>query len=330
VPILSRPGDRPLARRVAAILTGGVLVGLTVDLLRRLNELGIGDFESYWSGARRMLEGHALYPAFQLHGPFVLGDASFGRGFVYPPTAALIAAPLGTMPMEVAFAVFTLVSAIALGAVVYRIGRSCGLMRAAAGIGTAIILGTGPGLDALLTGNVNALAAAGLGAMWLWPRSSGAVSVAGALIKVYPGIGILWAVRRRTSIVLPVAAAIGVVAVSTAMLGVSAWRDFLTTMANGISTEYFVVQSPRSLLSGLVGSVPAAIAAIVLTAIACIGAVRVRDDARALLLLGIAMILPAPDWHLHYFIVPVVGAWPHVARWLAATPRTAPALAVAA
>jgi hypothetical protein len=321
---------RRLAPRVLTILVGGAVVGLTVDLLRRLSQLTIGDFETYWTGARRVLEGRPLYPDFQLHGPFVLGDAAFGRGFVYPPTAALIAAPLGGLPMEVAFVLFTLASAASLATVVYLIGRGSGLGRAGATIGTAILVGTGPGLDALLTGNVNALAAAGLGAMWLWPRSSGAVSTIGALVKVYPGIGILWAVRRRTPLVAPIVVGSVVVAASLLLLGSGAWRDFLTTMANGVSTEYFVVESPRSLLGGVIGSSGAAVVAAALTAVACLSVLRLRDDGWAFLVLGIAMILPAPDWHLHYFIVTVVGAWPLVARSLAARRTRAGDRAVAA
>jgi len=48
-----------------------------------------------------------------------------------------------------------------------------------------------------------------------------------------------------------------------------------------------------------------------------VAVVRDRLAERALFTLSLAMILPAPDWYLHYFIVPVVGALPVTLRMLA-------------
>lgn len=319
--------DRRHLRRLAVTaIAAGVLLALTIDLVRRLSELAVGDFETYWGGSRRLLDGAVLYPASQLGGPFILGDAAFGRGYVYPPTAALLATPLATVPMEIAFGLFTIVSLGALAFVAYRIGRREGLGAVGAGLLALLLVATGPGFDALLTGNVNALAAAGVGAMWLWPSASGYVAVLGGLVKVYPGVGLIWTIRKRAPLVGPIVLGLGLVAVSLVILGLGAWRDFQVTMANGLSTEYFVIQSPRSLLTGALGSTVALAVALGLTLLAVLGALRVREDAVALVLVSLAMILPAPDWHLHYFIVPLVGSLPLLIRaWLGAAPARRPA-----
>ena len=310
-------------RRAIAAVVAALWIATTIDVIRRWQQLAIGDFETYWTGARRLLDGLPLYPPSQLDQPFVLGDAAFGRGFVYPPTAALIATPLAALPMAQAFVVFTALSALALAGVTYAISRRSGASRTRAAVIAAVVIGSGPGLDALLTGNVNALAAAALGAMWLRPAGSGYLAVTGGLVKVYPIVGLAWSVRSRASVVRP--AIVGVVVVGMTLLigGVGPWNDFRTTMANGLSTEYFPIQSPRSLLWAPLGVIGAGLVAAALTAVVVIGVVRIRDDRAAFALLGLAMILPAPEWHLHYFVVPAVAALPalseliqrdHVAR----------------
>jgi hypothetical protein len=300
----------------------GVSVATTVDIFRRWSELAIGDFETYWTGARRLLDGVPLYPPSQLDQPFMLGDAAFGRGFVYPPTAAVLSAPLAILPMPIAFVLFTAITAVALGSVGYAIARGEGVGRRAAVLIALILIGTGPGLDGLLTGNVNALAGAGLGLMWVRPRLSGWVSVIGGLVKVYPAIGIVWAIRRRAPVIGPVAAALAIIAISVLLAGPSSWNDFRSTMTNGLSNEYFPIQSPRSLLSTPLGVVGSSAVAFGLTAALLVVVLRLRDEAVAFALLGLAMIMAAPEWHLHYFIVPLVGALPLVLRRAVRARRT--------
>lgn len=306
---------RPRIAILLASVVAGFWAATTIDVIRRWKELAAGDFWSYWQGAHNLLNGVPIYPASQLSGSFVLGDAAFGRGFVYPPTAAVLASPLALVPLHLAFGIFTAASVVALGTVAYLILRREGADVPLASIATAAIVASGPGLDALLTGNVNALVAALLGAMWLRPRWSGYFAVAGGLIKVFPGVGLAWALRRRNPMVGPIA--FGSLAVlATLPLGVDQWVRFAQTMANGVSTEYFVIESPRSLLSPVIGSTLALIAAFVLLALLLVAVLRLKDDRLAFLALSAAMIVLAPDWHLHYFVIPAVGALPYLAhRW---------------
>jgi hypothetical protein len=106
---------------------------------------------------------------------------------------------------------------------------------------------------------------------------------------------------------------IAVVGASIVIGGTQPWNDFRTTMANGLSNEYFPIQSPRSLLWAPLGVVAAGVVAGAITAVTLAAVLRVRDDRAAFSLLGLAMILPAPEWHLHYFIVPVAAALPTLA-----------------
>ena len=284
------------------------------------------DFQTYWAGARRLLDGAPLFAPAQLNGPYRLGDMDFGTGYVYPPTAAVMSLPFGVLPVDVGWFVFNGVALAALGAAVYLIGRREGLGQTASAIVVALVLSSGPVGQAVIAGNVNLWMGVGLAAAWLWPRSASSFVVIGALIKLYPGIAILWSVRRRVWSWPPliVGAVFGVI-VGVAF-GTKLWTEFLTTLANARPFGAAFPQPPRSVLDPVLGSTGASFVAYAITGLLGVAVLWVKGDHLAFFLLSMAMIMPAQDWHTHYFLIPLIGALPAVlsmlarSRWRAASP----------
>ena len=313
---------------IAAAAATGLWIGVGLDTLRMLPRIALGDFETYRAGALRVLSHDPLYAPFQLAGPYGLGDAAFGQGYVYPPSAAVLSTPLALLPLVPSWLVFSLLSGGSLGLVIYQISRREGASPATSAAATAVVLASGPAVWSIATGNVNTLVAAGLGLVWLAPRTAGYLAAFGALIKLYPGMAIAWTLRSHrgpaglSALVGPaIVGAIGLA--SSAAVGLGAWRDFATALGNGRSASVFV-PSPRSVLSPIVGDLGAAVITIGLAAALLIVVIRIRDDRRAFALLSLALILPAPDWFAHYALIPMVGVLPLVMRAVVArAPRAA-------
>ncbi|TME08737.1 MAG: DUF2029 domain-containing protein [Chloroflexi bacterium] len=310
---MRHPTGVPRRLVVGFAIAAGLWIGVFIYALLLLPRIALGDFITYHAGVLRLLAGQPLYATFQLAGPYSLGDAAFGQGYVYPPSAAILSAPLGLMPLELASLTFSVLSALALASVVYLIPRRDGASRTAAAAITLLVVGSGPGVWSIGTGNINTLVAAAIGMMWLAPRSAGYLAAVGALVKLYPGMGIVWVVRKRGGLAGPTAVgAIGFAACLVAV-GVAPWLQFVSALALGRGSALFV-PAPRSLLTAFVGDSAAQIAVVLLTLLALVAVIRIRDDRRAFAMLSVAVILPAPEWFAHLALVPMVGVLPLLVR----------------
>lgn len=298
-------------------LAAGLWLATSAFVLIRLENVWTGDFMTYAAGARRLAAGVPLYPAFQLDGPYDLGHAAWGAGYVYPPSAALLSLPFAAFSDLVGFALFTAISGLALAIVVFEIARREGLTDRAAVLVAVAVLASGPALDSLATGNVNSLVAAGLGAMWLAPRWSGYLSVLGALVKLFPILGLVWTLRLRQPVLRPLVLGVAVGVVSIVVVGPGAWLDFVTSTLNARSSGWLIPQPPRHLLEPILGPAVASLVSYALTGLLVLATYRVRSHHVAFFLLSVALILPAPDWYMHYWLVPLVGAVPWIAKTLA-------------
>ncbi len=273
------------------------------------------DAESYATAGRHLLAGQTLYAPFQLAGAYGLGDAAWGRGFVYPPTAALLFAPLAPFGQMALGAVF-MIALAALGWLAYRLARQASL-----GVGTswllaAVVTFSGPAINAASSGNVNLLIADALLASWLWPRSSGYLAVLGGLVKFFPAAGLLWTIRKGGSVAGPIVLGLGAVGLTTLVVGVGGWSDFLAAFAHGHSSSWYFIASPAQSLGPGLGTV----VGYGLAGLALLGAWRLKNERVAFALLGWAMILPAPDWWSHYLVVPLAAMLPWAVRALASRP----------
>ena len=269
----------------------------------------MADPSSYTFGGSNLLAGRPIYAAFQLAGPYRLIDAANGHGFMYPPTAALLFAPLGTS----AWTVVVLAAWAAFAAMAYRVALGAYLKPQTALVVAAVVAISGPAINAASSGNVNLLVADALLASWLWPRSAGYLAVLGGLIKLFPAAGLVWALRKGGSALGPVAIGLVIVAVTTAFVGIGGWHDFLVALANGRSSSWYLVPSPIQALGPGIGTVVGYAAA----GLALVGVWRIRSERVAFALLGWAMILPAPDWWSHYLLVPLAAILPFAVGRLA-------------
>lgn len=239
------------------------------------------DFSFYWTAALHLLRGEPIYSAAQLAGPYA---PQAQEGFLYPPALAAFVTPLARVFVDPRFAnwIWALAGAAILIASVLALVRSEHLDER-----FPILRGWGrwwlvlaafafpPVIDELVVGNVNLLLLGLLTAAWLGiqrgdgrgeDRGGMAVGVA-AIVKVFPGLLVLWFLltRRPLSAAWAVVAAVVVAAVSLPITGLEPWHDYPTVLANLSSTPNAVdALAPMNWLTPLVGFT---VARVVVTAI---------------------------------------------------------------
>jgi alpha-1,2-mannosyltransferase len=106
-----------------AYVAQAVLVGVAVviyGIVLSQGGLHHQDFGVYLAAARDIIHGQPLYSAF-LHHPFP--DATLRPAYIYPPSFALLIAPLGLLPDGVAAAVWTAIEQASLAVAVVVVLR---------------------------------------------------------------------------------------------------------------------------------------------------------------------------------------------------------------
>jgi hypothetical protein len=281
-----------------------------------------GDALSYAEGARRIYSGLTPYSPMQLAGPYPLDDASFGFGFVYPPTGAYLLGPF--MLEEPFWYLWNALSFLAVVGVLWLIvRRELGGLSWLGAIATAAIavIVLQPGLTDLKTGYLSPMVAAAFGSMWLSPRWSAVPAVLFGLIKVFPAAGVLWPIRMGGRWKGPVLLGVALFGAAT-LLQPSFLSDWVTALTNAQSgCPEFALWSFHCLGIPIVGY---ALAALLLVA-----SWRVERPDLSFLLLGLATTVPLPDVYWGNLMVPIVAATPLViqeGRRLAARSLPAPAV----
>lgn len=303
---MERALPRPLARGVspraiAFALFAIVVIGLSLGA-------SYADFMSYLEAVRRVSETGTPYAPFQLAGHYPLDTAAGGRGFVYPPTSLWLFIPFAWD--KVGGLYFNVVGALAVAVVVVAIIERTG--RLGWSLVPILALLALPVYSSLAVGQVTSWVAAGLGLMWLAPRQSGWFAVLGGLVKVFPAAGLVWTARHRGKVFGPLAAA-GAIAVLTAVVWPSTWPDFLVAWSNG--TPSCMPWSLPSFACTLgVRELGYVVAAMLLLAVLVI-----ENDEVAFAVLGVALIVPAPDLYPNYLLIPIVAAVPLLTHYLRRT-----------
>jgi alpha-1,2-mannosyltransferase len=108
------PALNPIDRVRPAFVAQAVLAGVAIVIYALVLNQGIHhhqDFGAYLNAARDIWQGQPLYAAF-LHHPFP--DATLRPAYIYPPSFALLIAPLGLLPEVAAAAVWMAVEQAAL------------------------------------------------------------------------------------------------------------------------------------------------------------------------------------------------------------------------
>ena len=273
-----------------------------------------GDYLSYVAAGQRVLDGTGIYAPFQLAGPYPLGRAAWGMGYVYPPPTAVLAVPFAWIGEPLGFAVFTTAAGMTLGLALYRVARGEGLGPGHARLFALVLLVSPPAIESLGTGQANTFVAIGLLGTWLYPRASGYLAVIGGVLKLFPLSAITWTIRTRAPVMWPLAMLVAVLALSVLLQGTDAWRDFFVASSNGQSTQFLPPTPPRQLLQPVVGPFVAFLLSLAVTGAVLILVICVRSPYLAFALLSVAMILPAPDWYVHYLVIPLAGVAPWFAR----------------
>lgn len=116
------PASTAVGRVRPAVVAQAVLVGVAVVIYVLVLTQGGShqDFGVYLAAARDILHGQPLYTAF-LHHPFP--DATLRPAYIYPPSFALVVAPLGLLPDSVAAAAWMAVEQASLAVAVLIVVR---------------------------------------------------------------------------------------------------------------------------------------------------------------------------------------------------------------
>ncbi len=233
-----------------AIVVAVVLAfrALQFALLTRQIQWGY-DFSAYWSAAGRLLDGLSPYDPHQLAGTYSPQQQFL---YLYPPPLAAAVTPLAALfPTDYRAAawVWTTLGAVLLVAGVLAISsveRLSARFPVLAGRGVWLLvagaLAFPPVLGELVLGNVHLLLLGLLSVAWLGVRrgdergewiAGAAVGVA-TVIKVFPGVLVLWfLLTRRYRAAAGAIVGGGLVAVLTLpVTGIEPWLQYPTVLAN--------------------------------------------------------------------------------------------------
>ncbi len=349
-------GLRLLARprvRLAALL-----VVLTVVLLFRVGQFVSWtgqiqwgyDFSAYWSAAWHLLHGEAIYTPTQLAKPYAPQQQFL---YLYPPSFAALLVPLAAvLPADYRLVEWgwTAVGAAIIPLVVVTLSRSealAGRYSILEGRGRWLLVGAvfayPPVVAELVLGNVHILILGLLALAWLGLRRQGhsgdaiaglAIGLA-ALIKVFPGLLVLWLLleRRFRAAAWSIVGIVAIAGITRPLTGSGAWFDFTRALMNiGPPADTTDTLAPAVWLTPALGFaaarvVVAAMGLIIVVVTTLRPYARTRfaaasPDPLAYAIAVTVSVLVAPALYQHYltiFVLPLLlglGAGVRL-RWLA-------------
>ena len=231
-PIAAR-GPRGLSRYlpVAAVAVFPLCVGFVVWSGILAGTFGF-DFLAYHQAATRLLAGLPLYdPALKSLHASSAGDVGAVVPFLYPPPFALAITPLATLSAAAASVVWLGLSLIALVGGIWLLpvtGQVRWLTLLLAGL-------SWPVAYSLKLGQVGPflLLLFAIGWRWIDRPAVGVSGAIGAMVKIQPGLILVWAIvtrRRMAALAGAASIAIGAVISIVAAGGVADWRDYFTLL----------------------------------------------------------------------------------------------------
>jgi alpha-1,2-mannosyltransferase len=306
-PAPSRSGLTLAAERFfLAFLPPVLLIVLVVARYVVGTRLGF-DYKPLWEASRHLLHGTSPYPpphAWALHNE---------QQFVYPPVAALLAAPFAAFPFGAAAALLAVVEVIATGLTLRVLG-----VRDWRCYGVTFLWY--PVLQNMLIGSITSLLALGLAIAWRYRDERRATTiVAAALVaaKVFLWPLLFWlaATRRGLAAVRALALALAGVALSWALIGFAGLTSYPRLLDQLSRLEQW--KSYSAVAFGLVlglSTGEARTLAVVAGTLAVVGVVLVGRkrgeaadaDRRAFVLAVAAAFLFSPIVWTHYLALLVV------------------------
>jgi alpha-1,2-mannosyltransferase len=221
MPLLSGPSRSGLVLAAERLFLGFLppvlFVGLVVARYAIGKHLGF-DYKPLWEASRHVFHGVSPYPP--PHAWALRGE----HQFVYPPIAALFAAPLAVFPFGVAAALLGVLNVLATGVTLRVLG-----IRDWRCYGVALLWY--PVIQNVLLGAITSLLALGLAVVWRYRDERQVTTfVAAALIaaKVFLWPLLFWlaATRRGVAAVRALAIALAGVALSWAFIGFAGFSSY--------------------------------------------------------------------------------------------------------
>jgi alpha-1,2-mannosyltransferase len=316
----------PAFLRLVLILIAVILVGFrALQFVLFTTQIQWGyDFSAYWSAGLRLLAGEPIYSAEQLAGPYAPQQQYL---YLYPPPLAGFAsqwAAFGPADYRLAAWGWTALGAAILATTILAIARAEGLMdriRRATGLGRWILvaaaLGFPPVVGELVLGNVHLFLLGLLGLAWLGIREGStrgerlagiAIGVA-AVIKVFPGIILLWFLltRRWQGAAFVFVGIVATVLLSVPFTGTQPWLDYPTVLANlSAPADTRDTLAPTVWLAEWIGFLPAR---LIVTGIglALLAWAALRLSTRMSFTVAVLVsILVAPALYHHYLAILVL------------------------
>lgn len=285
-------GLAPFLAIVALVLVQGAVLASAGSTLGY-------DFEAYRRAGERVLAGQPLYdPAAATAGPFAL--------FLYPPPFAIAMVPFAALPADLARGAW-------LGAMLASFLVGTALLPVRPGIRWTVVALAAiclPFLYAVKLGQVGPLLYLCFALAW-WamdaPIPTGIALAAGLLSKLQPGLLFGWlAFRGRfLAIVIGLAVCAGAVVVSTLVVGIGAWHDYvdlLRRVSDPISTPKNMTFGAIAFRAGVDSSMAALIQNVTVVAVLGVTVFAwLRRDPAASLMVGVmASQLVSPVLWDHY------------------------------
>jgi hypothetical protein len=304
---LSRLGRAALPIVAIAILA--VVVGFTLWAAAAAGTLGY-DFLAYHQAASRVLDGERLYD------PTVQATGGFGL-FYYPPPFVLAILPFALLDPTVATWVWVAVSLAA-----FLTGVA--LMPVSSTIRWATVLLAGlswPFVYAIKLGQVGPLLFVLFAIGWRWlnePRAVGGSAAAGAIVKIQPGLVLVWAAlaRRWSAVVAGLTVIIVAAAAATLVTGGPAvWVDYVALLRNvsdPIATPHNFTPGAVAYQSGFPTGVAAAIqivSSVAAVAAVAVAALRASTAASYLAAVTASQLLSPVLWDHYAMLLLLPGAY---------------------
>jgi hypothetical protein len=311
---------KPRVQRIALITLLVVVLAFRVFQFFYLSDaLQWGyDLSFYWRAGMHVLAREPIYAPFQLAGPYPPQGVDYE--YLYPPFLAVVIAPLVAVITDYRAANWLWAG---LGSVVLALSvvMVASRERIASRTNLALLVGAAfayaPVVSELNIGNVHLLILGLIASAWLALRrgtargdvAAGVLVGVAALIKVFPGLIVLWFLL--TGRVRAAAAAIVAVALLAAatipVVGLQSWLDYPIVLANlGRPTELTDVLAPTVWLSSVMPPL-AAQALVTLAGIATVAWVSLRRSAAASFAVTVIVsLLIAPALYPHYLAIMVL------------------------
>ena len=245
--LLRQPGVQLAALSIVTLV---VLAFRALQFLALTREIQWGyDFSAYWAAADRLLQDAGIYTSAQLAGPYA-PQAQYL--YLYPPPLAAAVTPLAALfPTDYHAAAWVWAGigvAVLLGAVLAltrseRLGEHFPMLD---GRGRWLLVAAAfvfpPVIGELVLGNVHLVLLGLLTVAWLGvrqgtPRGELAAGIAigvAALIKVFPGVLLVWFLltrRYRAAAGVLIGAAVFAL-LALPITGIDPWTQFPTVLAN--------------------------------------------------------------------------------------------------